>query len=175
MKKDIKNLTQEIFKNRELLRHIGFSQQETEIFYNLIQGKSITTIAEALNLSPYQIRKIRNQKFHLIPIFMRQKIALIRALPLTKIYQQLAALEVVISDSITSFKKFYTVPIQDLSISRRTANALMAGGIKTANQLCEYTPEELLILRNIGEKAIIEIEAALEEQGFCLRKKVRTH
>ena len=126
MKKEIKNLTQEIFRDRELLRYIGFSQQEAEIFYHLIQGESITQIAKALKLSPYHIRKIRNQKFH-------------------------------------------SIPIGELFISKRTINALIAGGIKNTNQLCERSSRELMLFRNIGIKAVKEIEEALEKQSLSLR------
>ena len=169
MKKEIKNLTQEIFRDRELLRYIGFSQQEAEIFYHLIQGESITQIAKALKVSPYHIRKIRNQKFHLIPILMHRKISLTKELSLTKIYHQLFTLDAMISESISIFKNFHSIPIGELFISKRTVNALIAGGIKNTNQLCERSSRELLLFRNIGTKAVKEIEEALEKECLSLR------
>ena len=169
MKKEIKNLTQEIFRDRELLRYIGFSQQEAEIFYHLIQGESITQIAKTLKASPYHIRKIRNEKFHLIPVLIHRKITLTKELSLTKIYHQLFALDILISESISTFKKFHSIPINELLISRRTINALIAGGIKNTDQLCERSPSELLLFRNIGAKAIKEIKEALKKQCLVLR------
>ena len=170
MKKDIKNLTQEIFRDRELLKFIGFSQQEADIFYSLIQGESITQIASTLKLSPYNIRKIRNHKFHLIPVLMHRKIALTKELSLTKIYHQLFELDTMISQSISIFKKFHSIPIRELSISKRTINALVAGGIKNTDQLCERSGRELLLFKNIGTKGVKEIEVALEKECLSLRE-----
>ena len=170
MKKNIKNLTQEIFKDRELLSYIGFSQMEAEIFHSLIQGKSIKTIAEGLQVSPYKIRKIRKQKFHLIPVLIRRKMTLIWEFPLTEIYEQLSNLDLLISGSMETLRKFYLTPIHDLEISTRTINALIAGGIKDTDQLCTQTPEDLLLLRNIGKKAIKEISIALAQYGLHLKE-----
>ena len=170
MKKDIKNLTQEIFKDRELLNYIGFSQKEAEIFYDLIQGKSINAIAENLGVSPYQIRKLKKQKFHLIPIFMRRKMTLVWEFPLTEIYEQLSNLDELISDSVETLRKFYLTPLNELPISTRTFNALVAGGIKDTDQLCAQTAEDLLRFRSIGKKAIKEISTALEQYGLSLKE-----
>jgi len=171
MKKEIKNLTQKIFREREFLIQIGFSEQESEIFHRLIHGESITDIAVTLNLSPYQIRKTRNQKFHLIPILMHQKLALIRDLPLKDIYQQLFRLDAMISESMNTFRTFHIIPIQNLHLSKRAKNALIGAGIKHTNQLCQQSPTALLTLRNIGTKTILEIEIALEKLGLKLSKR----
>lgn len=53
-------------------------------------------------------------------------------------------------------------PLSVLKLERRTYNAICRAGIRTVAQLVSHSPEQLWDIRNIGEKAIREIETRLE-------------
>lgn len=59
--------------------------------------------------------------------------------------------------------------IEDLSLSNRTFNALTNAGIRTVGGLVKKSKAELLELQGVGEKAITEIEEALETIHFELK------
>ena len=59
-------------------------------------------------------------------------------------------------------------PIDTLEIPTRVRNNLRAAGIETVDQLVSKTGRELVTLPNIGEKALEEIEEALEKEGLSL-------
>ncbi len=58
--------------------------------------------------------------------------------------------------------------LDELSISTRTRNNLTESGIERIGQLTAWTGVELLGLPNIGDKALEEIEEALEERKLAL-------
>lgn len=60
--------------------------------------------------------------------------------------------------------------VDDLDLSVRIFNALSQAGIRTVGGLVKKKPEDLLGLEGIGEKAIVDIEAALERFGLKLKK-----
>lgn len=53
--------------------------------------------------------------------------------------------------------------------SVRTANALSILGVRSLEQLAQYTERELLATRNLGRRSLHEIEAALATRGLTLR------
>jgi DNA-directed RNA polymerase subunit beta' len=59
--------------------------------------------------------------------------------------------------------------VDSLDISERIKNVLLGAGIERVGQLAELTRMELLAIRNIGEKAAVEIEEALKAAGFSLK------
>lgn len=61
------------------------------------------------------------------------------------------------------------VKVEDLGLSARVANSLTEGGIKTAGGLTRKTPSALKELDGVGDKAIDEIESALEKLGLTLK------
>ncbi len=59
--------------------------------------------------------------------------------------------------------------IDSLELSTRTENALTAAGIRTLGGLARKSPEDILALEGVGEKAVEEIKDALARYGISLR------
>ena len=55
------------------------------------------------------------------------------------------------------------LPIEDLNLSMRAYNCLRRGGIKTIGDIMERSPDDLLAIRNLGMKSLLEIWARLHE------------
>ncbi len=62
-------------------------------------------------------------------------------------------------------------PIEDLDLTVRSYNCLKREGVTTVGELIEKTEEDLLEIRNFGQKSIDEVKAKLEELGLSLKKK----
>jgi DNA-directed RNA polymerase subunit alpha len=57
-------------------------------------------------------------------------------------------------------------PIDDLGLSVRSINSLKNFNISTLGDLVRYTEEELLRVKNVGEKALSEIAELLRREGL---------
>lgn len=62
-------------------------------------------------------------------------------------------------------------PIEDLDLTVRSYNCLKREGVATVGQLVQKTEEDLLEIRNFGQKSIDEVKAKLEDMDLGLRKK----
>jgi DNA-directed RNA polymerase subunit alpha len=62
-------------------------------------------------------------------------------------------------------------PIEDMDLTVRSYNCLKREGVTTVGELVQKTEEDLLEIRNFGQKSIDEVKAKLEEMGLGLRKK----
>ena len=60
--------------------------------------------------------------------------------------------------------------IEELQLSTRTENSLIAGGIKTLSGLLKKSEDDLRNLGGLGEKAIEEIKELLEGKGLSFKK-----
>ncbi len=60
--------------------------------------------------------------------------------------------------------------VEELELSTRTANALSAASIRTLGGLVRKSPEDLLSVEGIGEKAVDEIKDAIRRFGLTLKK-----
>lgn len=60
----------------------------------------------------------------------------------------------------------YDTPIENLGLSVRAYNCLKRSGLTTVGVILERTEEELLALRNFGEKSYLELRDKLEAEGF---------
>jgi DNA-directed RNA polymerase subunit alpha len=58
--------------------------------------------------------------------------------------------------------------IEDLNLSMRTTNALKRANITTIAQVLTLTDNDLLHLRNFGQKSLVELREALVAHGFAL-------
>ncbi len=58
------------------------------------------------------------------------------------------------------------VVLEELHLPTRTINALRKAGIKTLGDLADRSEDDLLRIRNLGEKSIREIFALLEKEGL---------
>lgn len=65
----------------------------------------------------------------------------------------------------------YNTPIEQLSLSVRTFNCLRRAGITKVGELLEYSDEELLKIKNLGQKALEEVRSQLKEMGFVLEEE----
>ncbi len=62
-------------------------------------------------------------------------------------------------------------PIEDMDFTVRSYNCLKREGVTTVGELTHKTEEDLMEIRNFGQKSIDEVMAKLEEMGLSLRKK----
>ena len=60
----------------------------------------------------------------------------------------------------------YNTPIEDLNLSVRAYNCLKRSGLMTVGQVLEKSEDELLTLRNFGQKSYDELKARLIEMGY---------
>ncbi len=148
---------------------IGFSEKESEIFYHLIQGLPIATIAEKLNLPYREIRNIKSRRFHLIPIFIQRKLHHFTKADLSKINQKLMQLNSLVSSYVDFFKEKQVYRTVELNLSKRTINALIASNIRNTAELTNYSIKELLSIKSIGNKSIREIQEELERLDLVLK------
>jgi len=61
--------------------------------------------------------------------------------------------------------------IDDLELSVRSYNCLKRAGIDTVEDLLQYTEEDLLDIRNFGQKSIQEVRNKIQELGLSFKKK----
>ena len=61
------------------------------------------------------------------------------------------------------------IKIDDLDFSNRTYNCLKRQGIETLEELGGYTEEELMNIRNFGQKSLDEVKDKLKEYNLELR------
>lgn len=62
------------------------------------------------------------------------------------------------------------LPIEDLDLSVRSYNCLKREGIGTVGQLVDMTEDELLEIRNFGDKSIEEVKEKLGDLGLALKE-----
>jgi len=61
--------------------------------------------------------------------------------------------------------------IEELELSVRAHNCLKREGIDTIEKLLEYSEDELLDIRNFGQKSIQEVKDKIKELGLSFKKK----
>ena len=60
------------------------------------------------------------------------------------------------------------LPIEDMDLSVRSYNCLKREGVGTVGELVQKTEQDLLDIRNFGQKSIEEVKAKLAEMGLSL-------
>jgi DNA-directed RNA polymerase subunit alpha len=63
------------------------------------------------------------------------------------------------------------IPIEDMDLSVRSYNCLKREGVATVGQLIEHTEQDLLDIRNFGQKSIDEVKLKLIDMGLSLKEK----
>jgi DNA-directed RNA polymerase subunit alpha len=66
------------------------------------------------------------------------------------------------------------VPIEELELSVRALNCLKANDVTRVGQLVAMRQEELLTLRNFGQKSLDEIKEKLVERNFVTTEELET-
>ena len=67
--------------------------------------------------------------------------------------------------SLTLSPEIYQTPIERLELSHRTLNCLKRAHITRVGEVLEMSDDELLKIRNFGEKSLMELRSRLAEQG----------
>ncbi|MBC7315075.1 MAG: DNA-directed RNA polymerase subunit alpha, partial [Chloroflexi bacterium] len=65
--------------------------------------------------------------------------------------------------------EYYDVPIEDLDLSMRAFNCLKRAGISTVGEVLERMErgvEEMLAIRNFGQKSLAELVESLQSKGY---------
>jgi DNA-directed RNA polymerase subunit alpha len=62
-------------------------------------------------------------------------------------------------------------PIEDMDLTVRSYNCLKREGVATVGDLVQKAEEDLLEIRNFGQKSIDEVKAKLEDLGLSLKRK----
>ena len=65
----------------------------------------------------------------------------------------------------------YNTPIERLNLSVRTFNCLKRAGITKVGELLERTDDDLLKIKNLGQKALEEVRGQLSEAGFATEEE----
>jgi DNA-directed RNA polymerase subunit alpha len=63
------------------------------------------------------------------------------------------------------------MPIEDMELSVRSYNCLKRAGVMTVGDLIEKNEDDLMAIRNFGQKSIEEVKQKLAEMGLSLKRK----
>ncbi|MBM3463940.1 MAG: DNA-directed RNA polymerase subunit alpha [Armatimonadetes bacterium] len=66
------------------------------------------------------------------------------------------------------------MPVENLGLSVRSLNCLKRAGVRTVGDLQQYTEEDVMKLKNFGQKSLDEIKDKLVEFGLGLRTSLPT-
>ncbi|MFQ6112586.1 MAG: DNA-directed RNA polymerase subunit alpha [bacterium] len=71
-----------------------------------------------------------------------------------------------IDEEVLQIRKLLKMPVDELELSVRSYNCLMAASIKTIGDLVKRDEQEMLKFRNFGRKSLQELTKILEEKGL---------
>ncbi len=66
-------------------------------------------------------------------------------------------------------ERIMDMTIEDLDLSVRSYNCLKRAGINSVSDLTQKSEEEMIKVRNLGKKSLVEVENKLNELGLSLR------
>lgn len=70
-----------------------------------------------------------------------------------------------------SMDKIFEKPVEELELSARSYNCLKRANIHTVEDLTKKTYEDMLKVRNLGQKSLDEIVKKLADMNLCLAKR----
>ncbi|AFK86056.1 MULTISPECIES: DNA-directed RNA polymerase subunit alpha [Thermoanaerobacterium] len=79
-------------------------------------------------------------------------------------------MEVLVEKSEKKTDKPLDMTIEELDLSVRSYNCLKRAGINTVQDLVQKTEEEMMKVRNLGKKSLVEVEQKLKALGLSLQK-----
>ncbi|XXF59952.1 DNA-directed RNA polymerase subunit alpha [Thermoanaerobacterium thermosaccharolyticum] len=79
-------------------------------------------------------------------------------------------MEVLVEKSEKKADKPLDMTIEELDLSVRSYNCLKRAGINTVQDLVQKTEEEMMKVRNLGKKSLVEVEQKLKALGLSLQK-----
>lgn len=71
--------------------------------------------------------------------------------------------------SVEADEEVYNLTVEELELPTRIANALRKTGYKTVRHLAEANREDLVKVKNLGEKSLVKITTALKKRGVVLK------
>lgn len=71
-----------------------------------------------------------------------------------------------VDEEVLRIRKLLKMPVDELELSVRSYNCLMAANIKTIGDLVKRDEQEMLKFRNFGRKSLQELNKILEEKGI---------
>ncbi len=71
-----------------------------------------------------------------------------------------------VDEEVLRVRKLLKMPVDELELSVRSYNCLMAANIKTIGDLVKRDEQEMLKFRNFGRKSLQELTKILEEKGL---------
>ena len=77
--------------------------------------------------------------------------------------------EVMTQNESVATNSLSDTPIEELELSVRSYNCLKRAGISTVKELTEKSEEDMMKVRNLGRKSLVEVIAKLEEMGLSLK------
>ncbi|MBP2071995.1 DNA-directed RNA polymerase subunit alpha [Thermoanaerobacterium butyriciformans] len=79
-------------------------------------------------------------------------------------------MEVLVEKPEKKTDKPLDMTIEELDLSVRSYNCLKRAGINTVQDLVQKTEEEMMKVRNLGKKSLVEVEQKLKALGLSLQK-----
>jgi len=77
-----------------------------------------------------------------------------------------------IEEPVAEVAPAYTAePVEKLDLTVRTLNSLKRVGVHTVGDLLDYSVEDLMDIRNFGEKSVDEVKEKIEGMGLSLKAK----
>jgi DNA-directed RNA polymerase subunit alpha len=73
-----------------------------------------------------------------------------------------------VDEEVLRIRKLLKMPVDELELSVRSYNCLMAANIKTIGDLVKRDEQEMLKFRNFGRKSLQELTKILDEKGLQL-------
>lgn len=85
--------------------------------------------------------------------------------------QDVEEAEIMVEQEEDEKNRLLEMAIEELELSVRSQNCLKRAGIDTVGELIQKTPEDMLKVRNLGEKSLEEVENTLAEYGLSLKEE----
>ncbi len=77
--------------------------------------------------------------------------------------------EIMVQKEEDEKEKVLEMTIEELDLSVRSYNCLKRAGINTVEELTNKTEDEMMKVRNLGKKSLVEVQKKLEDLGLGLR------
>ncbi len=128
--------------------------------YNLLSRHGIKTLAELANFTVKELKNIRS----LGKKSFDEVVAALEKYGLQLKEPPIPEAEII--------EPLDPLSLSNLSLSTRSYNCLSRAGFTSLDQVANLTFNELITIRNLGEKSVEEIIAKLEENGFHLKDSI---
>lgn len=139
-----------------------FMRRENEIVYLILSGKRLKEVGEEMGLSEGRVREIWEKALRKWANYanqLQQKEAEIVSLK-----EKIERLESQLYDSLNP--ELLNKPIGECDFSVRVLNSLKAAEIETVADLVRTKKTDLLKIRNVSQRAVLELSEWLEQHGL---------